>query len=150
MEGAVILDVEATPTRLSKKVDAAETMIERVAERFALKPKHVAGDVAYGTGKMLGWLVAREIEPHIPLWDQGKVAADGRFTRADFTYDRERDLSICPGGKELKTSGRVLVGNAIKYIAKKSDCTSCPLKPRCTTSSARRLQREALSHKLRS
>jgi hypothetical protein len=47
MEGSVILDVEATPTRISKEVDATETMIERTEERFALKPKHLAGDVAY-------------------------------------------------------------------------------------------------------
>jgi transposase len=142
MENAVILDVEATPTRISKEVDATETMIERVEERFGLKPDHVAGDVAYGTGEMLGWLVDHDIDPHIPLWDQSKVAADGRFTRADFAYDRDRDLYICPGGKELKTSGTVLDGNTIKYIAKISDCTSCPLKPRCTTSSARRIQRD--------
>jgi transposase len=65
MENSVIVDVEATPTRISKEVDAAEAMIERVAERFALKPDHVAGDVAYGTGEMLGWLVDQEIDPHI-------------------------------------------------------------------------------------
>ena len=33
MEGSVILDVEATPTRISKEVDATETMIERTEER---------------------------------------------------------------------------------------------------------------------
>jgi transposase len=51
MENAVILDVEATPTRISKEVDATETMIERTEERFALKPDRLAGDVAYGTGE---------------------------------------------------------------------------------------------------
>ncbi len=54
MEHAVIVDVEATPTRISNEVDATETMMERVEERFALKPEHLAGDVAYGTGEMLG------------------------------------------------------------------------------------------------
>jgi transposase len=141
MEGAVILDVEATPTRISKEVDATETMIERTEERFDLKPDHVAGDVAYGTGEMLGWLVDRGIDPHIPVWDKSKRDG-GTFSREDFAYDKERDLYICPGGKELKTSGTVLNGNTIKYIAKIGDCTSCPLKPRCTTSSARRLQRD--------
>ncbi len=67
MEQAVILDVEATPTRISKEVDATETMIERTEERFDLKPDHVAGDVAYGTGEMLGWVVDRDIDPHIPV-----------------------------------------------------------------------------------
>jgi transposase len=142
MEQAVILDVEATPTRISKEVDATETMIERTEERFDLKPDHVAGDVAYGTGEMLGWLVAREIDPHIPVWDQSEVAAKGKFPRADFTYDKARDLYICPGGKELKTSGTVHDATTIKYIAKRSDCALCPLKPHCTTGQERRLSRD--------
>jgi hypothetical protein len=43
-----------------------------VEERFALKPKRLAGDVAYGTGEMLGWLVDHDIDPHIPVWDKAK------------------------------------------------------------------------------
>jgi hypothetical protein len=45
MENAVILDVEATPTRLSKEVNATETMIDRTENRFGLKPDRIAGDV---------------------------------------------------------------------------------------------------------
>ena len=142
LEHAVIVDVEATPTRISKEVDAAETMIERVAQRFALKPDHVAGDVAYGTGEMLGWLVNHDIDPHIPVWDQTKVSPKGKFTRADFAYDKERDRYICPAGKELKTSGTVLDGTTVKYIAKRSDCARCPLKARCTSGRERRLSRD--------
>jgi hypothetical protein len=70
MENAVIVDVEATPTSISKEVDAIETMIERTEDRFDLKPKRIAEDVAYGTGKMLGWLVDRNIDPHVPVWDR--------------------------------------------------------------------------------
>ena len=114
----------------------------RVAARLALKPKYLAGDVAYGTGRLLGRLVARSIDPHIPVWDRSTTAPEGKFTRADFTYDKARDLYICPGGKELKSSGRIHDGNVIKYIAKRRDCISCPLKPRRTTGSARRLQRD--------
>ncbi len=142
MEASVILDVEATPTRISKEVGATETMIERVEERFALKPKHLAGDVAYGTGEMLGWLVDHDIDPHIPVWDQSEVSSKGKFSRADFTYDGDRDLYICPGGKELKTSGTVHDHNTIKYIAKRSDCARCPLKPQCTTGRERRISRD--------
>ncbi len=142
MENAVILDVEATPTRISKEVDATEAMMERVEERFALKPEHLAGDAAYGTGERLGWLVARDIDPHIPVWDRSAVAPEGRFTRADFAYDKERDLYICPGGKALKTSGTVHDGTTIEYIARRSDCASCPLKPQCTSGRERRVQRD--------
>ena len=142
MENAIIVDVEATPTRISKEVDATETMIERTEERFALKPDYLAGDMAYGTGEMLGWLVERGIDPHIPVWDQSEVAADGKFVRADFTYDKNRDLYICPGGKELKTSGTVHDGTTLKYMAKRSECGQCPLKPQCTTGRERRISRD--------
>jgi len=142
MENAVILDVEATPTRISKEVDATETMIERTEDRFGLKPDRIAGDVAYGTGEMLGWLVAREINPHVPVWDQSEIAADGKFSRASFAYDKDRNLYVCPNGKELKTSGTVHGGTTLKYIAKRSDCGQCPLKPECTTGRERRVDRD--------
>jgi hypothetical protein len=142
METAVILDVEATPTRISKEVDATETMIERTEERFGLKPDHIAGDVAYGTGEMLGWLVERGIAPHIPVWDKGK-RDDGTFSRQDFTYDRERDLYTCPAGKTLKTTGRTHDGKTLYYRASKLDCARCSLKQRCCpTSPARRISRD--------
>ena len=117
-------------------------MIERTEDRFGLKPGHIAGDVAYGTGEMLGWLVKRKIDPHVPVWDRSEVAADGKFVRADFTYDVDRDLYVCPGGKELKTSGAVHDGTTIKYIARRSDCAQCPYKPKCTTGRERRVSRD--------
>ena len=63
---AVILDVEATPTRISKEVEATEIMVERTRERLNLQPRRLAADVAYGTGERLGWLVKRDIDPHAP------------------------------------------------------------------------------------
>jgi hypothetical protein len=130
MENAVILDVEATPARISKEVDATETMIERTEDRFGLKPDRLAGDVAYGTGEMLGWLVAHGIDPHIPVWDRGK-REKGTFSRTDFVYDEARDLHLCPGGKSMKTTGRLHSDGYYRYAASKRDCDICPLKPSC-------------------
>ena len=67
---------------------------------------------------MLGWLVDREIEPHIPVSERSQVAPRGKFTRVDFIYDDERDVYVCPNGKELRTSGTVHDGTTLKYIAK--------------------------------
>ena len=130
LANAIIVDVEATPTRISKEVDATETMLERTVERFALAPDYLAADVAYGTGEMLGWLVERGIDPHIPVWDKSK-RDDGTFSRDDFVYDKERDLYRCPGDKALKTTGRCHADNTYRYVASKSDCGPCPLKPKC-------------------
>jgi hypothetical protein len=120
----------------SKEVDASEIMIERVEDRFALKPNHVAGDAAYGTEEMLGWLVDREIDPHIPVRDRSTGETD-TFSCADVAYDKDRDLNICPGGKELKTLGTVHDGTTIKYIAKRGDCAICPLMASSETGGAR-------------
>ncbi len=117
-------------------------MIARTEDRFALKPKRLAGDVAYGTGERLDWLIGQGIEPHIPIKDMS-TRKDGTFSRADFAYDKERDLYICPAGKTLKTTGRVFAGNMLYYRASKLDCERCPLKPRCCPKApARRVPRD--------
>lgn len=130
-ESAVIVDVEATPTRITKEVDATETMIDRTEQHFDLKPDRIAGDVAYGTGEMLGWLIERGIVPHIPVKDQSEVASTGAFVRDDFDYDQERNVYICPNGKTLTTTGRVFYGNTLYDRASKRDCDPCPLKAQC-------------------
>jgi len=138
MEHAVIVDVEATPTRITRKVDATEIMLERTEERFALKPNHVASDVAYGTAEMLGWLVGRGIDPHISVWDKGR-RDDGTFSRQDFRYDPWEDRYVCPNGKNLRQyrlAGRLAKAKPpkdglLRYRARKSDCDGCELKSQC-------------------
>ena len=64
------------------------------SERFDLKPKRLAADTAYGTGKFLGWLVKeKNITPHIPVWEKSD-RQDGTFSRSDFRWDREARTSI--------------------------------------------------------
>ena len=141
-QDSVIVDVEATPTRISKEVDATETMIERTQERFDLKPKRLAGDVAYGTGEMLDWLLARDIETHIPIKDMSK-RKDGTLSRENFVYDADQDVYICPAQKTLHTTGRVFKGNTLYYRSSKVDCDVCPLKTLCCPKSpARRIPRD--------
>jgi hypothetical protein len=69
IENAVIVDVEATPARTYDEVEATKMMLERTERRLELKPKRLAADTAYGTGRFLGWLVGRRIAPHIPVRD---------------------------------------------------------------------------------
>jgi Transposase DDE domain len=89
IENAVIVDVEATPARTYDEVAATKTMIDRTEACFDLKPKRLAADTAYGTGKFLGWLLKeKKITPHIPVWDKGH-REDGIFSRADFTLEQE-------------------------------------------------------------
>jgi hypothetical protein len=66
-------------------------------------------------------------------------AKDGTFWREDFSYDHERDVYLCPGGKTLTTTGtRVNDGATLLYRASKIDCDACALKPRCCPKEAAR------------
>ncbi len=53
----VFIDVEATPARTYDEVAATKTMLDRTERCFDMKPKRLAADTAYGTGRFLGWLV---------------------------------------------------------------------------------------------
>ena len=137
-EHAIIVDVEATPARTYDEVAATKTMIDRTERCFALRPKQLAADTAYGTGKFLGWLVNdKKITPHIPVWDQSQ-RRDGSFSRVDFAYDEARDIYVCPAGKTLTTTGRILTDNTLRYLASTHDCSPCLLKPRCCPNTPQR------------
>ena len=131
LDHGVIVDVEASTAVRQAEVTAAKTMIERTEERFGLYPQRLAGDTAYGSAEMLGWLVhERGIEPHVPVFDKSK-RNDGTFSREDFTYDHHGDVYFCPAGKMLTCKGTIVNDNQFMYRASKYDCEVCSLKPRC-------------------
>ncbi len=135
---AVIVGVEATPARTYDEVAATKPMLERTEKIFGLKPKHLIADTAYGTGKFLGWLIGAGVTPHIPVWDKS-AREDGTFSRADFKFDKDRNIYICPTGKLLKTTGRILSGDMLRYTASTRDCGPCPLKSKCCPNSPQRI-----------
>ena len=49
---------------------------------------------------------------------------------------------MCPNDKLLRTSSTVHNGTTIYYLARKSDCSACPLKGDCTTGIQRKLARD--------
>jgi transposase len=138
---AVIVDVEATPARTYDEVAATRTMIDRTELAFGLKPKRLTADTAYGTGKLLAWLLGKDITPHIPVWERYE-RTDGMLSRLDFAYDAERDVYICPSGRPLRTSGTVHDGRVRSYLSRPGDCRVCKLKARCTRAPFRKIARD--------
>ncbi len=139
-DNAVILDVEASRSVRQAELGAMQTMIDRTKDTFNINPERMIADTAYGTGPLLEWLVQeRGIAPHIPVIDKSG-RKDGTFERADFAYDDENDLYVCPGGKELKQSRRAFTkprpdgprkDGILRYRTRKADCDGCQLKSRC-------------------
>ena len=128
----VILGVKSSRAIRQAEVGASQTMVERTEQRFGLKPKWLAADTAYGSGKNLNWLVKdKDIAPHIPVIDKSK-REDGTFSREDFRFDKERNVYVCPANKTLTTTGTVINdGETLRYLASTSDCRGCLFKAQC-------------------
>jgi transposase len=137
----IILDAEGTRANRRDEIASAETMVARVERRFDLKPERLAGDTAYGVARLLKWLWDRGIAPHVPVWDRSGQS-DGKFGRADFVFDKDRNVYICPAGAELTHSGIIDQGRILPYRASTKDCSICALKPQCTTAPARKVSRD--------
>jgi transposase len=140
-KAGIIVDAEGTRANRIEEIAVAQTMLERVARRFQLRPQRLAGDTAYGAVRLLKWLVDRNITPHIPVWDKS-ARSDGTFSRADFAFDPERNIYVCPGGAKLTSTGNIDQGHIVYYRASKSDCSTCSLKPKCTTAIVRKITRD--------
>ena len=140
------MDVEPSTANRTPEVETTKTMINRVEDRFGIKPKRLIGDTAYGTAAMLNWIVEeKQIEPHTPVW-QKYDGKDGSFGRADFTWDAGADCYTCPAGKTLQRYRRnfkkqrtgINKDNNIRYTAIQADCAACEYKPRCCPNVPRR------------
>ena len=140
-KAGIIVDAEGSRANRAVEIAVSQTMIERVCRRFDVRPQRLAGDTVYGAVRLLKWLIERKITPHVPVWDKS-ARPDGKFSRADFVFDRERNLYICPGGAELTSTGNFDQGHIVYYRANKNDCSVCSLKPKCTTAVVRKVTRD--------
>jgi IS5 family transposase len=88
-------------------------------------PVEVLGDSAYATGEMLHTLDAKQWTPLVKPWPV-KPAVAGGFTIDDFTHDPDAGTLTCPAGhtRVITRTRKAVFGIA---------CSSCPLRPRCTT-----------------
>src|SRR5918996_1538885 len=138
VDAGIIVDVEATAAHRSEELESAKTMIERVEDRFDLKPNRLIGDTAYGTAPILAWLVQdKKIEPHIPVWDKTE-RQDGSLGRSAFTFDVERNRYTCPNGKYLQTTGQTTNADTVLYRSSTYDCQDCALKLQCCPNTPQR------------
>ena len=146
VRAGIIVDVEATPAWRIAEVNATRIMIERVEQRFDLKPARLIGDMAYGAADILGWMVnEKSIEPHVPVWDKTQ-RQDDTLSSSDFQWDEQANEYRCPQGQPLRSEWRafkrprthITKANTIIYHANQAACSNCPMKPRCCPNTPRR------------
>src|SRR5215831_16635366 len=91
-------DASALPSRDSS---CAKDAGRRREARY--QPTSVGADKAYRSGEFLAWLLARDVEPHIPVIDR-RHQTDGHFTRDQFVYDPVKNAYECPEGMRTAIS----------------------------------------------
>jgi IS5 family transposase len=133
----VILGVEATPARFRQETLAARRMLDRVTH-FGVRPESLSADKAYGSGEFLAWLLARGIQPYVPVIDRRYQQRD-RFSRDDFRYEPAEDTYYCPEGQPLRYRGENRGTQGYIYSSTPARCHGCPQKARCTSGRYRKL-----------
>ena len=139
LKAGIIVDVEASAVTSAAEVAATRTMIDRVEDKFDLKPKRLVGDTNYGSAALLSWLVdEKQIEPHVPVWDKTE-RHDGTLSSSEFEWNEQANEYRCPAGKALRSNWRPFKNprthltkmDTIVYRSSQLDCAKCPMKNQC-------------------
>jgi hypothetical protein len=117
---------------------AARKMLKQLEEQFGLRPHSLGADKAYGSGEFLAWLLARGIQPHIPVIDR-RHQTHGRFTREQFRYEPKENTYYCPEGQALRYRGLARAEQGYVYCSTAAQCQGCPQKKRRTLAAFRKL-----------
>jgi transposase len=127
----IIMNVLVTPAEVMENQPMLD-LVFRTRFRWKLWPRQVTGDTKYGTEENIVALENQYIRAYVALPDNDHRT---EFFSADrFRYDAERDVYICPAGKELRWDRPHSTERQLRYRARAKDCNHCPLKAQCTTS----------------
>ena len=127
---------------------------ERLSESIKIleeKPQRLMGDAAYSCIEIAKELKNNEIEGIIPDRQIKEIKKEidgnrtamfgGTYSKSLFKYEAEKDVYICPAGKELRTSGNYLrkrtKNNKLEIFKRYKNitaCKSCEYLRECTKS----------------
>jgi transposase len=81
------------------------------------------------------------ITTYVAKPETSSAAADGRFARADFIYDAQRNEYRCPAGEHLIWRFETVEHGMKLHRYWSSNCKTCTMKMQCTPSEQRRISR---------
>lgn len=128
----IILHALVTPADVMENTPMLD-QLRRVMFRWRVRPKWVIADTTYGTIDNIRALEGEEgIRAYVPLpdWEHQRPF----YGPAQFAYDAEGDLYVCPQGTSLRRFRREIKAEKIEYRAEAAICNACPMKADCTPS----------------
>lgn len=103
-------------------------------------------DRGYFSGDELLACNKNGITPIVPKPDTSGNRKKGMFVKADFIYDAQSDVYICPAGQELNYRYSRDERGQVQRRYWQNECQSCSLKAQCTTGKERRIARWEHEH----
>jgi len=123
-----------TAVRVSSADVEDSTQLARLLDQQPLRPNFVCADSHYGVAAVYEDIRRRGMTPVIPRRSSHtqKTKPD-RIPPSDFTYDREKDVYLCPQKRKLKRAAYDARWDRYHYRPKRSDCSDCPVRLACAT-----------------
>lgn len=103
-------------------------------------------DRGYFSGDELLACNKNGITPIVPKPDTSGNRKKGMFVKADFFYDAQSDVYICPAGQALIYRYSRDERGQVQRRYWQNECQSCSLKAQCTTGKERRIARWEHEH----
>ena len=124
----IILDVDIT-TGSTHESQVYTEQLSRIEIKYNFKIEDAIADKAYGSAKIIQYLIDKGINPYIPLFSSrsgglGLKEADG------FIYNKDDNFYICPAGNTL-TPYPTIQDNRIMYRSSAKNCATCNIKDKC-------------------
>jgi len=117
------------------------SMAEQARSALDSEDLMVLADPGYYKGEEIVACYESGITALVPKIDTTNRKAKGQYTKADFTYDAERNEYVCPAGERLTYRFDSVEKGKTLWVYMRYGCSSCPLQSTCTTSNAKRLKR---------
>jgi transposase len=135
------LIVEHDVTNNGSDRDQLSDMAKKARTAIGTTQLTAIADRGYFNGKEILACHEAGINALVPKTKTSNAKFDGRFDKADFIYDPEKNEYRCPAGQSLIWRFSTVENGMTNHRYWSSNCKGCALKDRCTPSQNRRVTR---------
>jgi transposase len=135
------LIVEHEVTNTGSDRDQLSGMAKKARTAIGTTTLTAIADRGYFKGEEILACHEAGISTLVPKTKTSGAKADGRFDKADFIYDPQKNEYRCPAGQSLIWRFASVEKGMKNHRYWSSNCQGCPLKEKCTPSTQRRVTR---------
>jgi transposase len=128
----------ADVTNEQTDVQQLANVARQAKENLGADTLEVVADKGYYNNAEVSACLEQGITPYLARADTSANSKLGLYGKSKFSYDADKDVYLCPAGKELTHRFNTQEqGRQLRYY-RASDCRSCALKKQCTRNQGNR------------